>query len=377
MTIKELITATEELQKRITQISAVFDDEKKKARIAALEREVNRDDFWNDAQKAGKIMQKLETLKKERARMQSIVTRCVDLATLLTNGSDDESALYEEEYENLAKAVDALEVSVLLSEPYDEHDAIITLYAGAGGTDAQDWVAMLLRMYMRWAERHGFKSTILDESRGAEAGYKSVTCEISGERVYGFLRMEMGTHRLVRLSPFNADNLRQTSFARVEVLPVLEDAQECALNPQDLRIDTYRSQGAGGQSVNTTDSAVRITHIPTGIVVTCQNERSQLQNKEHALRVLRGKLLQRRLEEQAKERAALRSENVSAEWGSQIRSYVLHPYKMVKDHRTLYETSHVDDVLDGDIDVFIGAALRWHFQREHGILDMLNTTVKK
>lgn len=369
MTPKELTEAAQALSTRAQQVCAVLDCVALDAEIAQLEEQSVADGFWDDARAAGAVMQKLEALKKKRHTLEQLARRTRDLSELAATATEDDVALYEEEYVQLARDLEELERQMLLSGPYDAGNAIVAIYAGAGGTDAQDWAEMLLRMYTRWAQERGFTVQILDASRGAEAGYKSVTFEVRGAHAYGLLRTEMGTHRLVRLSPFNADSLRQTSFARVEVLPVLEEADAVVLDMNDVRVDTYRSQGAGGQSVNTTDSAVRVTHIPTGLVATCQNERSQLQNKEHALKVLRAKLLQKQLEEQEKERAALRGENTSAAWGSQIRSYVLHPYKMVKDHRTGHETPQVQDVLDGDIDAFIDAALRWHSQRDHGILE--------
>lgn len=259
---------------------------------------------------------------------------------------------------DLEKKMTELETVLLFSGPYDSNDAIIIIQSGAGGVDAQDWAQTLLRMYLRWCERSEHRSTILDETYGAEAGIKSATLRIEGDYAYGKLASEQGTHRLVRLSPFNANNLRQTSFARVEVLPVVEESTEESLLESDLRVDVYRSSGAGGQSVNTTDSAVRITHIPTGIVASCQNERSQLQNKLQAMAILRAKLAQRKMQEREEEQKKLRGEQSSAEWGSQIRSYVVHPYKMVKDHRTKHETAQVDAVLDGDIDEFMEAWIR-------------------
>lgn len=359
-TIKELLDTAQDLRTRMDASQEIFGRESKMARITELESQSHKEGFWDDAQTAGQIMQEAESLKKSVAGFDDVVQRVADATEMLSEAGENDMALYSDEVHELAVAVEKIETELLLSEPYDAGDAIVTIHAGAGGTDAQDWSEMLMRMYMRWADARGYGVEILDESRGAEAGYKSVTLEVRGRFAYGYLRTEMGTHRLVRLSPFNSDSLRQTSFARVEVLPVLaEDTVEVTLAPADLRVDTYRSQGAGGQSVNTTDSAVRITHIPTGTVATCQNERSQLQNKEQAMKVLRAKLLQKKLEEQKKERAALRGENVSAEWGSQIRSYVLHPYKMVKDHRTGHETPQTQDVLDGAIDAFIDAALKW------------------
>ncbi len=251
-----------------------------------------------------------------------------------------------------------LEFAMLLNEKYDDRDAIVAIHAGAGGTEAQDWAEMLLRMYLRYAEREGWKTKMLDEHRGAEAGIKSATFAVEGRWAYGHLKCEAGVHRLVRLSPFNADHLRQTSFALVEVLPELGEIAEVKIDPKDLRIDTYLSGGHGGQGVQTTYSAVRITHIPTGIVVTCQNERSQTQNKETAMRILRAKLHARYLQERDAEKKQLRGEFTSAEWGNQIRSYVLHPYKMVKDHRTKFETQEAERILDGDLDEFIEAYLR-------------------
>lgn len=264
----------------------------------------------------------------------------------------------EKKLKKFEKTLSKLEFKTFFSGKYDRSEAILSIHSGAGGVDAQDWAEMLLRMYLRFSEKHSFKTKIVDQSRGQEAGIKSVTLEISGLFAYGNLRSEAGVHRLVRLSPFNSDNLRQTSFALVEVLPVIEQMKEVQINPEDIRVDVYRSSGAGGQGVNTTDSAVRITHLPTGIIVTCQNERSQLQNKEEALKILRAKLYQKYLAEAEKEKNKIRGDFVSAEWGSQIRSYVLHPYKLVKDHRTKYETANAEKVLGGDLDGFIEAYLK-------------------
>lgn len=323
--------------------------------------------FWNDNQQAAKISQELELLRNEVNGLENIekkVAELLELVSLFENPEEQEKEDVQNQLTEIQKEFSALEFKSLLGGEYDKNDVILEIRSGAGGVDAQDWAQMLERMFLKWSEKNGFKSMIVEETRGAEAGIKSVTIEISGTYAYGYLQSEAGVHRLVRLSPFNSDNLRQTSFAVVEIMPVIEEISEVLILAQDLVIDTYRASGAGGQHVNTTDSAVRITHTPTGIVVTCQSERSQLQNKEQAMKVLKARIHQRYLEKQKEEKEKLRGEYKSAEWGSQIRSYVVHPYKMVKDHRTKFESSDPDKVLDGDLQGFMESYLRWQASGE-------------
>ena len=274
------------------------------------------------------------------------------------NAEESDEDSLREEYEKMAKEWETAEVQLYLSGKFDTNNCYLTISGGAGGTEAQDWAAMLMRMYLRYCERQGWDSEILEKTDGQEAGIKSATVHIQGEMAYGFLKCERGTHRLVRLSPFNAKNLRQTSFALVEVLPEIEDAKDIEIDPKDIRVDTFRASGAGGQHVNKTDSAVRITHIPTNIVVSCQNQRSQMKNRHQAMNILQAKLLQLKEEESSKEKDALKGATKSADFGQQIRSYVLHPYQMVKDLRTDTETSDTDGVLDGDLQQFIDAELK-------------------
>ncbi len=328
-------------------------------RIAELEKLSQEENFWGDTQEAGRVLKELERLRGERALFDRLAQELDDIRELSALGlAGQEAEDVAMHFARVAEEVDALEFKTRLGGLYDNHDAILTIKGGAGGVDAQDWAEMLLRMYLRWAERREFSASILEESRGNEAGIKSVSVKIEGAYAFGYLRGEMGTHRLVRLSPFNADNLRQTSFASVEVLPVLSAKEGIEVKSEDLEVDTYRSSGAGGQNVNKTETAVRIRHIPTGIVVSCQTERSQLQNRENALTMLRAKLEQLRLQAEEDEKRALRGEQKSADFGSQIRSYVLHPYTLVKDHRTKYETAQAHEVLDGKLDEFIEAFLK-------------------
>ena len=308
------------------------------------------------------MLRTAERLRDEIATWQSLIKRADDLLELgeLPQDSSDTDMTrgLEAEYAALSREYDRQRMSLLFSGPYDENDAIVTITAGAGGTEATDWAEMLLRMYLRWAQRHKFGTEILDQLEGEEAGLKSVTVGMSGRHAYGNLRAERGVHRLVRISPYDSQKRRHTTFALVEVVPEVEDDTEIGDIPEDeLKVETFRSQGAGGQHVNKTDSAVRLTHVPTGITAQSQNERSQHQNREFAMKILKARLLERRLEERERELAALRGEHVEAGWGNQIRSYVLHPYQMVKDHRTGHETSATGDVLDGDLDAFMLAEL--------------------
>ena len=304
-------------------------------------------------------MREADGLREELALWGALLRRADDLEEIAELALSDADLASEVDAEADALRTDyERERTVLLfSGPYDERNALLTVSAGAGGTEATDWAEMLLRMYLRWAERHRARTEILDQLEGEQAGIKSATIAIDGRRAYGWLRAERGVHRLVRISPYDAQKRRQTTFALVEVVPEVQDDVEVEVNPDDLRIDTYRATGAGGQHVNKTDSAVRITHLPTGIVSQSQNERSQMQNRETAMKILRARLLERALEEREREMAAIRGEHVEAGWGNQIRSYVLHPYQMVKDHRTDYETSDTGSVLDGDLDAFMQAEL--------------------
>lgn len=334
----------------------------RKEGIGALEYEVSSPDFWNNPEKARVVMQKLSDLKKEYEQWQGMRTEIMELEELFEMLDKEADSSLENEakskIEQLEKTFNELEFSMMFSGPHDSSNSVVSIHAGAGGTDAQDWAEMMLRMYFRYAEKKGWKVKLLDESRGTEAGIKSATFMVEGRQAYGHLKGEAGVHRLVRLSPFNADSLRQTSFALVEVLPEFDDSVEIEIKPEDLRIDTFMSGGKGGQSVNTTYSAVRVVHLPTKITVSCQNERSQQQNRETAMKILKAKLLLLKEQELLKEKQELRGEYHTAAWGNQIRSYVLQPYRMVKDLRTNHETSDTDGVLDGDLDAFVEAELR-------------------
>jgi len=297
-------------------------------------------------------------LRDEIQSYEALKKRTEDTLEMLEIAEDSMMAELETEIGQIESEIDRLELNTLLSGKYDRGNALLAIHAGAGGTDSQDWAEMLERMYLRWAERHGYQTDILEQTDGEEAGIKSVTIGVSGPLAYGYLRPEKGVHRLVRLSPFDAAHRRHTSFALVEILPEFDEAEDIKIPPDDIKIDVYKSSGAGGQNVQKNATAVRLTHIPTGLVVTCQNERSQVQNRENALRVLKARLLEMKQEAQAEKISELRGEYTKAEWGSQIRSYVLHPYQLVKDHRTEYETGDTQSVLDGELDPFIEAYLR-------------------
>ncbi len=330
-------------------------------RISELELRSSEPGFWDDIEHAQKIQKEITNLKKKLKRFSQVAELLDNIAVLceLAIAEDDESVLSEikTEYEHYQHQFEKLKMETLFKGEYDGNNAILTLHPGAGGTEAQDWTQMLFRMYSRWAEQHDFELKILDYLDGDEAGIKSVTFSVEGENTYGYLKSEAGVHRLVRISPFDSSGRRHTSFASVEVMPELDDSIEITINSDDLRVDTYRSSGAGGQHVNKTSSAVRITHLPTGIVVACQNERSQMQNKETAMKMLKSKLFALARQAQAERIEDLKGDQLEIGWGSQIRSYVFMPYTKVKDHRTDYETGDVQAVMDGDLDGFINAYL--------------------
>ncbi len=332
-----------------------------------------RPGFWDDQERAQTVTREAGAVERTLQTLRQVEDLCEELRVAVELGGEEQDEALAREGESLLnearQALDTLETATFLDGEYDDHNAILSLHAGAGGTDAQDWVEMLARMYARWAEDQGFRVEVLDRLEGEEAGLKSLTMLIEGPYAYGLCRSEHGVHRLVRISPFDASGRRHTSFASVDVVPDIKDTTEIEIDPEDLRIDTYRSGGAGGQHVNKTDSAVRITHLPTGIVVTCQNERSQHANRETAMRILKSRLLKLREEERLKELAEIRGEQLDIAWGSQIRSYVFQPYTMVKDHRTGEETGDVGAVMDGRLGPFIKAYLTWKAslgRRGHG-----------
>jgi len=325
-----------------------------------LEKQSAQPDFWLEQAKAQSVMRQLAEQRKLVNRWRELEKKVADITELISLAQEDTSLWLEiqSEASKVASRLDELELETAFTGEYDARNAILALHAGAGGTESQDWAEMLLRMYLRWAERHGYKAEILDIHPGEEAGIKSAVIEVSGNYACGYLKSEHGVHRLVRLSPFDADHARHTSFVLVEVMPEAEADVDIKMEPDDLKVDVFRSSGPGGQHMQKTSSAVRLTHLPTGLVATCQSERSQHQNKEIALKILQSRLLELELAKRAEERARLKGKRIAAGWGNQIRSYVLHPYKMVKDHRTNYQTSDADAVLDGELDDLITAYLR-------------------
>jgi peptide chain release factor 2 len=355
------------LSSTMESIEAVLDLDKMRADVAALEEQAAAPSLWDDPENAQKITSRLSYLQGEVRKTEALRGRIDDLAVLfeLAEAEDDAETRVEAEAELVVvrQAVDEMEVRTLLSGEYDAREALVNIRAEAGGVDAADFAEQLQRMYLRWAERHGYSTEVLETSYAEEAGIKSTTFAVKSPYAYGTLSVEQGTHRLVRISPFDNQGRRQTSFAGVEVLPVVEQSDHVEIDESELRVDVYRSSGPGGQGVNTTDSAVRITHLPTGIVVSCQNERSQIQNRASAMNVLQAKLLERRRQEEQAKMDALKGDGGNS-WGNQMRSYVLHPYQMVKDLRTEHEVGNPQAVLDGEIDGFLEAGIRWRKQQE-------------
>ncbi|MBI2444039.1 MAG: peptide chain release factor 2 [Candidatus Magasanikbacteria bacterium] len=354
-----MLVRLQTLQAKIQDTERLLKIDELKQKMARLEAEMNRPDFWSQPEEAKTVAQDYEDIKKEVAKWQALENKTGDLIELAQTSDESLAAEIARATAALEKEYNNYEFYLLLNGPYDQTNALVAIHAGSGGTEAQDWAEMLLRMIFRFCEKQGWTTRLLDESRGAEAGYKSVMFEVKGRYAYGYLKSEHGVHRLVRISPFDAEKMRHTSFALVEVLPELGEEIKIEIKPEDLRVDTFMSGGKGGQSVNTTYSAVRIVHIPTGITVSCQNERSQTQNKETAMKILKAKLHRLEEERQAKERQELRGEYKSAEWGNQIRSYVLHPYHLVNDHRTDYKATDPESVLEGELLPLSEAYLKW------------------
>ncbi|MBE5396818.1 MULTISPECIES: peptide chain release factor 2 [Brevibacillus] len=355
------------MAKRLADIRGSLDLPVKQERIGELEERMLAPDFWDDNDAAQKTISELNALKGLVETMGKLDAQYEDLQVMLELIIEEgDDSMIQDVYDStqaLKKEFESFELELLLSDQYDKNNAILELHPGAGGTESQDWASMLLRMYTRWGESKGFKVETLDYLPGDEAGVKSVTLLIKGHNAYGYLKSEKGVHRLVRISPFDSSGRRHTSFVSCNVLPEIEDDTEVNIRTEDLKIDTYRSSGAGGQHINTTDSAVRITHLPTGIVVTCQTERSQIKNRERAMKMLAARLFEKKREEQEKTLQAIQGEQKDIAWGSQIRSYVFHPYSLVKDHRTNVEVGNVQAVMDGDIDSFIDAYLRSQINR--------------
>lgn len=355
---KQKLTA---LGPELEKLAAALDIDTAKKEAAMLEAQTSEPEFWNDLERSQQVQQKLKRLQGKIGRQEKMVSNWEDLKTLCEMGQeeDDSSLLDElkEGYDKLEEEISEQRLSTLLSGEYDSSNAILSFHSGAGGTEAQDWTEMLYRMYTRWAERHNFKCQILDYEDGEEAGIKSAAISIEGENAYGFLKSENGVHRLVRVSPFDANARRQTSFAALEVMPDLPDDANVEIRPEDIEMQVYRSSGAGGQHINKTSSAVRLIHLPTGVVVSCQTERSQFQNRDNCMKMLRAKLLELKAQQHAEKISDIKGVQMKIEWGSQIRSYVFMPYTLAKDTRTGYETSNINAVMDGDIDGFINAYL--------------------
>ncbi len=357
VTLDELKMDLNEVKKELLAVKAALNMDSLNSKKAELLKQQETDGFWEDMKKAGQVNKEIAAINNKLDKYAKLENRVKDAQDLIElseeMNSEEEFDSLDEEIKALEKEIAEFKISTLLKGKYDQNDAILTLHAGAGGTEAQDWVQMLYRMYLRYAERMGYKTKEVDKLLGDDAGIKSVTFIVEGENAYGYLKAEMGVHRLVRISPFNANAKRMTSFASLEVMPVVEDDAEVEINPDDIRVDVFRSSGAGGQKVNKTDTAIRITHFPTGIVVTCQNERSQLQNKEVAFQMLKSKLVELQERERQEQQLALKGDIKKIEWGSQIRSYVFCPYTLVKDHRTNYENPNISAVMDGDLEGFI------------------------
>lgn len=343
-------------------LGGLFDLDKQKQRIAELEDLMTAPKFWDDQEQAQQVINENNILKSKVDQIEDLQARFEEIEVMYELASEEENEeLATEAYQSVLKLkadMNSFELSLLLREPYDANNAILELHPGAGGTESQDWAEMLLRMYTRWSEEQGFQVQILDYLAGDEAGVKSVTLLIKGHNAFGFLKTEKGVHRLVRISPFDSSGRRHTSFVSCHVMPELEGNVDVDIRTEDLKIDTYRASGAGGQHVNTTDSAVRITHLPTNVVVTCQSERSQIKNREQAMKILKGRLYEKQIEEQQKKLDEIKGEQKEIGWGSQIRSYVFHPYNMVKDHRTNVEMGNIQAVMDGDLTLFIDSFLR-------------------
>ena len=353
-----IISQLRGFKSQIAELMGRIDIADKARQIECLEDEASQSDFWDDPAAAQRVMQQLSKLKQQVETWRALAERIADALELAEIADDDMQIELEAETMALSELVETMSLQAMLSGDYDSEDAIFAIHAGAGGVDAQDWAEILERMYLRWMEQNGYKAEILDRSGGDEAGLKSVTVSVKGDFAYGYLQSEEGVHRLVRLSPFDSAHRRHTSFAKVELWPDVQSEIEIEVADKDIRIDTFRASGAGGQHVQKNDTAVRITHLPTGVVVQCQNQRSQAQNRDRAMQILKARLFEMERARQEAEMAELKGENVDAGWGNQIRSYVLHPYQMVKDHRTSIEMGNTASVLDGNLNQFIEAYLR-------------------